>query len=257
MLQDELSKGLNIIAKEQERRAGDVNPPVTVRARPASDAAGAHQGRYRPIDIDRSPGMIGSRRFNGERVLQSIRNTRKSRPLGGGCGCRLICQSGANESPRPTCSSATGPAGAHDTPAAGHNFTADSATIRSVARAYDGPAAHLPGRQRPQRGNPAPPDPRHPPLGHSVDPPADRLPDPHATAAPAHPRAGRQPGFELRFEPWPWPQHQLPPCRFAAIAVRHRPSRSIDVSHASKIRPLRGRMPRELSGMPVMDERCR
>ncbi|MFN5798014.1 MAG: hypothetical protein ACK5AN_10815, partial [Planctomyces sp.] len=37
MLQDELSEGLNIIAKEQERRAVDVNPPVTVRARPASD----------------------------------------------------------------------------------------------------------------------------------------------------------------------------------------------------------------------------
>jgi hypothetical protein len=28
------------------------------------------------------------------------------------------------------------------------------------------------------------------------------------------------------------------------------------VSHALKIRPLRGRMPRDLSGMPVMDERC-
>ena len=64
------------------RRAVDVNLPVTVRARPASAAAGAHQERYRPIDIDRSPGMIGSRRFNGERVLQSIRTTRKSRPLG-------------------------------------------------------------------------------------------------------------------------------------------------------------------------------
>jgi hypothetical protein len=43
-------------------------------------------------------------------------------------GCRvsgLICQPGANESSRPTCTSATGPAGAHDTPVAGNNFTAD------------------------------------------------------------------------------------------------------------------------------------
>jgi hypothetical protein len=62
-----------------ERRAGDVNPPVTVRSR----AAGAHQVRYRPIDIDRTPAMTGAKRFNGERVLQGIRNTRKSMPLGG------------------------------------------------------------------------------------------------------------------------------------------------------------------------------
>ncbi len=114
-------------------------------------------------------------------------------------------QPGANESSRPTGTSATGPAGAHDSAAAGHNFTADTATIRSVARAYDGLAAHHPRRQRPQRGNPTPPDSRHPPLGDSVDPPADRLPDPHAIAAPAHPRASRQPGFELR----PWPQGTL------------------------------------------------
>jgi hypothetical protein len=38
---------------------------------------------YRPIDIDRTPCMIGSRRFNGERVLQSMRNTKKPMPLGG------------------------------------------------------------------------------------------------------------------------------------------------------------------------------
>ncbi len=115
--------------------------------------------------------------------------------------CATSRHPGANESSRPTGTSATGPAGAHHTPPAGHNFTADSATIRSVARAYDGLAAHLPRRQRPQRGNSAPPDPRHPPLGHSIHPPADRLPDPHTTAAPAHPRPGRQPGFELRH--WP------------------------------------------------------
>jgi hypothetical protein len=158
-------------------------------------------------------------------------------------GCRvsgLICQPGAKDSSRPTGPSATGPAGAHDTAAAGNNFTADTATIRSMARAYDGLAAHRPGRQRPPRGDPAPPDPRHPPLGDSVDPPADRLPDPHATAAPAHPRSGREPGFELRFKPWHWPQHQPPRCRSAAISVRRRPPRSIDVSHASKIRPLEG-----------------
>ena len=63
-------------------RAGDVNPPVTLRARPASAAPGTHEGRYRPIDIDRTPFRIETRRFNGERVLQSIRNTRKSTPLG-------------------------------------------------------------------------------------------------------------------------------------------------------------------------------
>jgi hypothetical protein len=56
---------LRITPKKRARRAGDVNPPVRVRARPASAAPGAHQERYRPIDIDRSPGVIGSRRFNG------------------------------------------------------------------------------------------------------------------------------------------------------------------------------------------------
>jgi hypothetical protein len=59
---------LCIAAKKRLRRAVDVNPPVTVRTRAASTAAGAHQGRYRPIDIDRMPRMTGSRRFNGERV---------------------------------------------------------------------------------------------------------------------------------------------------------------------------------------------
>jgi hypothetical protein len=42
-----------------------VNPPVTVRARPASVAQGAHQGRYRPIDIDRTPFMIETTRVYG------------------------------------------------------------------------------------------------------------------------------------------------------------------------------------------------
>jgi hypothetical protein len=42
-----------------------VNPPLTVRARPASVAPGAHQGRYRPIDIDRTPFMIETRRVYG------------------------------------------------------------------------------------------------------------------------------------------------------------------------------------------------
>ena len=51
-------------------RAGDVNPPVTVRARPARAAAGAHEGRYRPIDIDRTP-------FSFVAVLEST-----STPLG-------------------------------------------------------------------------------------------------------------------------------------------------------------------------------
>ncbi|MEY3173051.1 MAG: hypothetical protein RLZZ436_964 [Planctomycetota bacterium] len=38
---------------------------------------------YQPIDIDRTPCMMGSRRFNGERVLPSMRNTRRPMPLGG------------------------------------------------------------------------------------------------------------------------------------------------------------------------------
>jgi hypothetical protein len=101
-------------------------------------------------------------------------------------------------------------------------------TICCMARAYDGPAAHRPRSQRPQRGNPAPPDPLHPPLGHSVDPPADHLPDPHATAAPAHLRSSREPGFKgwpgLQFELRPWPQHRPPRCRSAAISVRRQAS---------------------------------
>jgi hypothetical protein len=63
---------LNITAKKRSRRAVDVNPPVTVRARPASAAAGTHQGRYRPIDIDRSPCMIGPRHVNGNSGLEDI-----------------------------------------------------------------------------------------------------------------------------------------------------------------------------------------
>lgn len=53
--------------------------------------------------------------------------------------------------------SATGLADACHTPAAGNNFTADLATILSMARAYNGLAAHLLRRQQPKRGNPAPP----------------------------------------------------------------------------------------------------
>jgi hypothetical protein len=63
---------LCIAAKKRLRRAGDFSPAVTVCNRAGSAAAGAHQGRYRPIDIDRSPGVIGSRRFNAKRVLQNI-----------------------------------------------------------------------------------------------------------------------------------------------------------------------------------------
>ncbi len=63
---------LSFTAKKQSRRAGDVNPPVRVRARAASAAAGAQKGRYRPIEIDRSPGMIGPRRLNGNLGLQGI-----------------------------------------------------------------------------------------------------------------------------------------------------------------------------------------
>jgi hypothetical protein len=43
----------------------DVNPPVTVRTRAASVAPGAHEGLYRPIDIDRTPFMIETRRVYG------------------------------------------------------------------------------------------------------------------------------------------------------------------------------------------------
>jgi hypothetical protein len=41
-----------------KRRAVDVSPPVTVRGCVGSTAAGAHEGRYRPIDIDRTPVAI-------------------------------------------------------------------------------------------------------------------------------------------------------------------------------------------------------
>jgi hypothetical protein len=37
---------------------------------------------YRPIDIDRTPCMFGSRRFNGKRVLQGMLNTKKPMPQG-------------------------------------------------------------------------------------------------------------------------------------------------------------------------------
>ena len=63
---------LSITAKKRPGRAGDVNPPVTVRARAASAAAGAQKGRYRPIEIDRSPGMIGPRRLNGNQGVEGI-----------------------------------------------------------------------------------------------------------------------------------------------------------------------------------------
>ncbi len=62
-------------------QAVDVNSPVTVRNRAGNATAGAHPGRCRRIDIGRRPRMIGPTRFNGERVLQSIRNTRKPMPL--------------------------------------------------------------------------------------------------------------------------------------------------------------------------------
>jgi hypothetical protein len=52
------------------RRAGDVNPPVTVRARVARAASGTHRSvtgalpeRYLPIDIDRSPWDVFSDPF--------------------------------------------------------------------------------------------------------------------------------------------------------------------------------------------------
>ncbi|MEY3172396.1 MAG: hypothetical protein RLZZ436_309, partial [Planctomycetota bacterium] len=79
---------------------------------------------------------------------------------------------------------------------------------------------------------------------HSVDEPADRLSDPHATAAHAHPRASREPGFKLQFKPWHWPHGTMivafrsakgtSTLRRAKVDERRQPSRSIDVSHASK-----------------------
>jgi hypothetical protein len=44
---------LNITAKSWQGERGMSTHRVTVRARPASAAPGAHQERYRPIDIDR------------------------------------------------------------------------------------------------------------------------------------------------------------------------------------------------------------
>jgi hypothetical protein len=55
---------LNITAKKRARRTGDQSP-VAVRVRPARGAPGAHGGRYRPIDIDRSPFMNETRRVYG------------------------------------------------------------------------------------------------------------------------------------------------------------------------------------------------
>ncbi len=60
---------LCIAAKKWLRRAGDVNPPVTVCNRAGNVAAGTHQGSYRPIDIDRSPGMTAKKRYKGERGM--------------------------------------------------------------------------------------------------------------------------------------------------------------------------------------------
>ena len=46
---------------QHDLASGDVNPLVTVRARVGRTAAGTCQGRYRPIDIDRSPRDVLSR----------------------------------------------------------------------------------------------------------------------------------------------------------------------------------------------------
>jgi hypothetical protein len=74
----------SIISKQPSRRAGDVNPPVTARqtrcrlgveCRCGQRIGVYHRervprwGRYRPIDIDRSPDTVGSRRFSEETVL--------------------------------------------------------------------------------------------------------------------------------------------------------------------------------------------
>jgi hypothetical protein len=47
----------------------DVNLPVTVRDRADSAAAGSREGRYRPIDIDRSPGITKKKSGKGERGM--------------------------------------------------------------------------------------------------------------------------------------------------------------------------------------------
>ena len=56
---------LSITAKKQERRAGDVNPPVTVPARPASGAPGADRGRTGRLTWH--PDM----RFDTETIVQN------------------------------------------------------------------------------------------------------------------------------------------------------------------------------------------
>ncbi|MGV2335356.1 MAG UNVERIFIED_CONTAM: hypothetical protein LVR18_14985 [Planctomycetaceae bacterium] len=51
--------------KKRSGRAGDVNPQVTVRPAPPSPQP-ERTGCYRPIDIDRSPGMT-TKSGEGER----------------------------------------------------------------------------------------------------------------------------------------------------------------------------------------------
>ncbi|MGV2338493.1 MAG UNVERIFIED_CONTAM: hypothetical protein LVR18_32190 [Planctomycetaceae bacterium] len=46
---------LSSTAKQNLRRVGDVNPPLTVRNRAGIAASGLQQVCYRPIDIGRSP----------------------------------------------------------------------------------------------------------------------------------------------------------------------------------------------------------
>jgi hypothetical protein len=90
------------------RRAGNVNPPVTARARAASDAAGAHQARYRPIDIDRSPwdvfcdsfGQWGGMMAGGTETSQFARPRAVSPSQPGPPTPSPACLQDSTESPR-------------------------------------------------------------------------------------------------------------------------------------------------------------
>jgi hypothetical protein len=53
------------LGSERDAACSGCQSPGNSTCPPGSVAPGSYQGRYRPIDIDRSPGMIGPSRVNG------------------------------------------------------------------------------------------------------------------------------------------------------------------------------------------------
>ena|GEM_PF-2699494 len=156
MLQDELSKGLNIVEYCAH------GPDFTVCAR--SNQIELH----RPTPSSQSPRGRGV----GGGFTQSHRALGRSLPACRNRWARLFVKQVVSGQPR----------------------RGNRARQRHRASHLQRATPRQPGANESSR-----------PTGTSATGPADRLPDPHATAAPAHPRASRQPGFELR----PWPQGTL------------------------------------------------